>query len=241
MNTIVYLFFTLVFSIIYWLVTKRSKKQIKEILLCKKLSFPTREAWFPNFCEGVCVYSSDLQSISKASTTVSIDNPINVGGIFFKEKRPTFSISLALSCKTPCFYAYSKSSGFKHAGINFSKPYLLNTTKYYVYGLVTDLIEPFLKKYNFEYFYCSYLPSSAIGNDLKTSRVEIKADCDSVTNEFLNDFIVIFKEIRQENENKEKRILKEFNVQRQREITYEKQGTIKKMFLEASQMNKTTH
>lgn len=239
------LLFTFFFSAIAYFLIQRIKAQLKRESETRRLNLQLKDSYFPNYFQAINVYNpscgleggcgdkkATLHLTSNAMalfTTVTLRSRLDVYAFLCSDGISTFHINLDFAIRTPCFYIYKRSVPFAHAGKTFSKPFLLNKSKYHVYGSIPDILHDFICKFDVEYFYSSYLPVSCLENEKKYSSVELKAKLKSVDDEFLSMFLQIFSHVEYENENKYQRIIKEFRLMKSQEEAYEKLGFLQKL------------
>lgn len=250
--------FTLLCSVLAYVLITRTKKFTKQAASTKILPLKLKGTRTPASFQIVHVYASsqiqkdssekelsekeiDEKEIKKSElvsisdkitdlfTTTTFRHVLGIHQLFSTDRNSTFHINVVFSIRTPCFYLYKKSVPFSHAGKNFAKPFLLNKSKYFVYGNITDQLHDFACKFDFEHFYSSYLPISCSETEMKYSTVELKAKLESVDNEFLVKFLEIFSQVQYENENRCQRIIKEFRLARASEEAFDNLGVLQKV------------
>lgn len=226
----VYLACSFIVSLFSYFLIKRSKRQVVEITPGKQPKLKLKSTHFPNSFQAISTFDVEKEKfIQQAFTTITLRTGGDVYNALFSDKKSSFHFNLSLSSKTPCFYVKKKGSDFEHVGMKFCKSFLLNKSKYVVMGNVSEKLHNFLCKFDVEYFYSSYLPSSYSGKDLKSSFVELKAPLDTVDDDFLQSFLDIFSTVEHEQEGKYQRVFKEFLLERAHDEASERLGFFAKL------------
>ncbi|ELA42628.1 uncharacterized protein VICG_00380 [Vittaforma corneae ATCC 50505] len=238
------LLFTFLCSLLAYFLIQRIKSRLTKESEARRFNMQLKSTYFPNYFQAIDVYSLSGESVNNEDKKVVSNLPKNVVTLFttttlrsrcdiyallYTDGISTFHINLDFAIRAPCFYIYKKSIPFIHVGKTFSKPFLLNKSKYHVYGNISDILHDFICKFDVEYFYSSYLPTTCSENEKKCSTVELKARLDSVDGEFLCMFLKIFSHVEYENENKYQRIIKEFRLMKSQEEAYENLGFLQKL------------
>lgn len=220
-------------SIFTYFFVKRSKSKTINESIKRTFKLSIKESCSPDFLQAINIYdtSKNLAHINTLFTTLNYPIP-------FFSNLDCFFINLNFDIKTPCFYIFKKSIQFNHGGKGFSKPFLLNKSKYFVFGNISDLLHDFICKFDFEYFYCSYVPENSLESEKKYSTVELKTNLESVDAEFLDAFLKIFSTVEYENENKSQRIIKEYRLKRAQEESSENLGFFQKLDKKLAEMKK---
>lgn len=220
----------IVLSLLCYYLIKRTRSITLEAAESKRLKLPILESITPNCSQSISIYDTQSsKTIQKAFTTVTVRSGLDPYNLFFADGESSFYLNLVLKHKAPCFYIFNKSKPFVHPGKTFCKPYLLNKSKYAVFGTVSDKLSDFLHKFDFDYFYSSYLPSNFDEKDLNANTVELKIPLNSVNQELLDAFIEIFETVEHESENKYQRIIKEFELMRKQQLSKENQGILQQI------------
>lgn len=225
----------LVISTIACFSIRNTKKKTKTAAESRRLDFKIQKKEMPNSFQEICIYDPEnSKTIRKAFITTTLHSSTNPYSALFVDSDSYLHLNLVLAFRTPCFYLKNRKSDFEHAGRIYSKPYLLNKTKYAVLGHVSDKLHDFICKHDVEYIYSSYLPSNYSQNVLESNHVELKAPLKSVDKEFLKEFVEIFSSLEHENESKCQRICKEFALARSRDDIAQKSGFFEKLKADAA-------
>lgn len=217
------------------LIRRKTQRNSKEL----QLSLPVLGSVTPNIHQVITYYSSGtLDTVEYLFTTYTFcDIP------FFKYLLPstvksTLHINVGLNKKSPSFFIYKKNISLNHSGKSLSKKYLLNQSKYNVFGVVTDEIDNFILKYDFDYFYSSYLPQNFTDRILQFNCLEIKIDSNLVNEKFLTDFLSVLKNLQSESDGRCQRIIKEHDLLRKQDREKNNKGFLDKVKEQAKKSKK---
>ncbi|KAH9411048.1 hypothetical protein HK407_08g13190 [Ordospora pajunii] len=111
-----------------------------------------------------------------------------------------------MKAKVPCMYAFKKTITPKHYGLKYTKKYLIESApRYRIFGSPEQKHVAFLKKYSdISSFWISYVPENIEDGytDLE-SQVYLKGKLELLENkEFIDDFMSLFENIKNESEKK---------------------------------------
>lgn len=229
---------TIVLCIFAWCYFKLIKRAMLSFSKKNSIGLPVKSTIFMNAFQSVTYYdASKYLFIDQITLLLTYHNFPFLKYLSTSDLKSYVVLSMCLTQKAPCFYAVSKKSSFKHTGQQLSKKFLLNKTKYNVFGCVSDSITDFLMKYNIQYMYSSYLPFNTKYNNLKSNFVELKISLNEVTSELLNDFILLFENVEMEPISKVEKNTNEYEIIRKKEKANENVGVFDRLKLEIQKKN----
>ncbi|KAF9763076.1 hypothetical protein NGRA_1528 [Nosema granulosis] len=127
---------------------------------------------------------------------VSLSKDFCLSQLFLSSPSSQIVITGYLKSHRPNFYVHKNRYKLKHAGLSYSKKYLLNTNKdYQVYGVVNNTILDFISKYDVDIFYCSYVPKTVETCPLFESNFYLRGSTKLLQTEgFLSNLMKILEE-----------------------------------------------
>lgn len=188
---------------------------------------------FPSVHQSITLCSGN-QTIRSLYFIISLCKDFCISQFFFNSPPSQFIVTGFLKDLRPNFYIYKKRFKFKHAGLEYSKKYLLNSNAdYQVFGVVNQRILDFISKYDLDIFYCSYVPKEVGSSPTFESNFYAKGRTCLLSEEFISEFMQIMQEVTVDSEKRIKEIKKKHMLEVEKFKEEEQKGFFEKMKREA--------
>jgi hypothetical protein len=192
--------------------------------------FTTKILLTPSIHQIVSLYSGNT-IINELYVIISLSLDFCVSQVLIAPQPSQIVITGHLkSILRPNFYIFKSKFKLKHAGLVYSKKYLLNNiSKYQIYGVINKKILDFVSKYDFDIFYCSFVPK-IVDTKVFKSQFYLKGSVDLIKNEdFIKDLVDILEERIEDTEKRINDIKKKYLIEFEKFKNEESMGFIEKM------------
>lgn len=211
---------------------QRKKKELSSFghLLDKfKKWFSVKIDLFPSIHQSITLCSGN-KSIRSLYCIISLCKDFCISQFFFNSPPSQVTLTGFLKHLRPNFYIYKKRFKFKHAGLNYSKKYLLNSNSdYQVFGVVNQSILDFISKYDLDIFYCSYVPKEVNPSPTFESCFYARGSLKIFSEEFISDFMQIMQDESVDSEKRIKEIKKKHMLEVEKFKKEEEKGFFEKL------------